>query len=246
MRGGRPPARPGPAGRARRDRMPSCGRRRCLSTSSAIVAWPRTQSGPWNSAAATESGVASTCPPGSARVDIGLPPASLVRDETQRAVSAPGRLANGLLGAARHPPRRAGRLERIRTGRRAGDRGRAATRRSPRRPRACRGDPRRSTAKRSPAGSTRGVPKKSCSVEQRGLARLAHPSSRARRCSGSAFPRPPGGPPAPPGPSRRQAMRSVRRGGARLLPAVARSAAPVWPRPAGPSQNHTRCSTCST
>ena len=182
---------------------------------------------------------------GQPRVDVGLPPASPVRDEAQRAVAAPGRLADRLLGTARHPPGRAGRLERIGTGCGAGtaderqhDDGRGV----PRHVGVVPDDHGQAVAGRiDPGGPEEVVP-----LEQRGLVRrrpLVESATMLRV-----------GLPTPSGWTSRTA-RTQSPSGVALEPAVvvhlpfrwlARVKGSGVARPAGPSQNHTRWSACST
>ena len=93
------------------------------SASSAMVDCPSTQSGPWNSAATSAERARLLARVGLPRVDIGLPPAPPVRDEAQRTVAPPRRLADRLLGPARHRPRRARRRQQCRPVGRSGDHG---------------------------------------------------------------------------------------------------------------------------
>ena len=69
------------------------------SGNSAMVDCPSTQSGPWNSAAASLSRSGAGPAP-----SVGLPPALPVRDEAQSAVVPPARLAHRLTRRRRRPP----------------------------------------------------------------------------------------------------------------------------------------------
>ncbi len=113
---------------------------------------------------------------GRARVEVGLPPTAAVRDEAQRAVALPGRLAHRLpgppgdgqgapAGASASRPRSAGR------GRPSG------TTTSVDASHGMSGWSQTTTAKRSPPGAPRGVPKKSCPSSSV----VSHGSVRARR-----------------------------------------------------------------
>ena len=196
------------------------------------------------------SGVGSSSRAGTSRVDVGLPPTPPVRDEAQRPVAVPGRLADRLRRATGDGPRRPRRLERVVAVCRA-----QATRPSgsdqdgrgiPRHVRVIPGDHGQAVAGRMrPRRPEEIVP-----VEQRGLARrLAHASRVRPRCA-----------PGPADPSRwisRTASTqspsavalsppwlctSPAGGAARQRP----SAWPPRPRGSGPSQNHTRWSAWST